>query len=160
MKNDSIILPIIEILFMMFIIVIVYFCINSFNINYDLVNNLSIDVDYNNNYLYVLNNDEVDFLDNNNIKILNYDNKDINYRLVMKLKKDNFDYNNINMKLDNNKFSLSSKFIGEDNDYLYFDLTHQNVSKYDNLEYVMWLSSDVDNPSDYVFSYNFYVEKI
>ncbi len=160
MKNDSIILPIIEILFMIFIIVIVYFCINSFNINYDLVNNLSIDVDYNNNYLYVLNNDEVDFLDNNNIKILNYDNKDINYRLVMKLKKDNFDYNNINMKLDNNKFSLSSKFIGEDNDYLYFDLTHQNISKSDDLEYVMWLSSDVDNPSDYVFSYNFYVEKI
>ena len=98
MKNDSIILPIIEILFMIFIIVIVYFCINSFNINYDLVNNLSIDVDYKNNYLYVLDNDEVDFLDNNNIKILNYDNKDINYRLVMKLKKDNFDYNIVSCK--------------------------------------------------------------
>lgn len=164
-KKDSIILPIIEIILMVFIIIIAYITVNNYNnsLNNDYINNnLSIKIDNNNNTLYVLNDiDAIQKLENNVINISNYNNENTKYKLIMKIKKDRqLDYKLIKIKIDDQIFSLDNKYIKEDNNYLYFDLTHQNVDKEDEIKFIMWLNEEVKDPSDYIFSYNFYVETI
>ncbi len=164
-KKDSIILPIIEIILMVFIIIIAYITVNNYNnsLNNDYINNnLSIKIDNNNNTLYVLNDiDAIQKLENNVINISNYNNENTKYKLIMKIKKDRqLDYKLIKIKIDDQIFSLDNKYIKEDNNYLYFDLTHQNIDKEDEIKFIMWLNEEVKDPSDYIFSYNFYVETI
>ena len=164
-KKDSIILPIIEIILMIFIIIIAYITVNNYNnsLNNDYINNnLSIKIDNNNNTLYVLNDiDAIQKLENNVINISNYNNENTKYKLIMKIKKDRqLDYKLIKIKIDDQIFSLDNKYIKEDNNYLYFDLTHQNIDKEDEIKFIMWLNEEVKDPSDYIFSYNFYVETI
>ena len=164
-KKDSIILPIIEIILMVFIIIIAYITVNNYNnsLNNDYINNnLSIKIDNNNNTLYVLNDiDAIQKLENNVINISNYNNENTKYKLIMKIKKDRqLDYKLIKIKIDDQIFGLDNKYIKEDNNYLYFDLTHQNIDKEDEIKFIMWLNEEVKDPSDYIFSYNFYVETI
>ena len=164
-KKDSIILPIIEIILMVFIIIIAYITVNNYNnsLNNDYINNnLSIKIDNNNNTLYVLNDiDAIQKLENNVINISNYNNENTKYKLIMKIKKDRqLDYKLIKIKIDDQIFRLDNKYIKEDNNYIYFDLTHQNVDKEDEIKFIMWLNEEVKDPSDYIFSYNFYVETI
>ena len=164
-KKDSIILPIIEIILMVFIIIIAYITVNNYNnsLNNDYINNnLSIKIDNNNNTLYVLNDIyAIQKLENNVINISNYNNENTKYKLIMKIKKDRqLDYKLIKIKIDDQIFSLDNKYIKEDNNYLYFDLTHQNIDKEDEIKFIMWLNEEVKDPSDYIFSYNFYVETI
>ena len=164
-KKDSIILPIIEIILMVFIIIIAYITVNNYNnsLNNDYINNnLSIKIDNNNNTLYVLNDiDAIQKLENNVINISNYNNENTKYKIIMKIKKDRqLDYKLIKIKIDDQIFSLDNKYIKEDNNYLYFDLTHQSIDKEDEIKFIMWLNEEVKDPSDYIFSYNFYVETI
>jgi len=95
------------------------------------------------------------------LNISNYNKNDINCRLLMVLEKDkDLEYNNLKIKVDEEIFSLDNRYVYEDDDFLYFDLTHREVDKNENINFAMWLDENTKDLSKYSFTYNFLVEKI
>ena len=125
-------------------------------------NNISINITNNNNSLkpmsdsYALNN-----LDNTIINVKNYNDNEIDYKLLMRIKKGNeLDFEQLKIKLDNEVFRLNTKYVYEDEEYIYFDLTHKKVDDLNNVNFAMWLDENIENYNNYSFSYNFYIERI
>lgn len=124
--------------------------------------NISINVTNNNNSLkpmsdsYALNN-----LDNTIIKVKNYNDNEVDYKLFMRIKKGNeLDFEQLKIKVDNDVFRLNTKYDYEDEEYLYFDLTHKKIDDSNNVNFAMWLDENIENYNNYSFSYNFYIERI
>lgn len=125
--------------------------------------NLVLDYDYNKITTLMPMSDKrgVEKKDNGVIRVTNYNNKKLDYRVIMKVTNDKkIDYSYLKIELNNQVFSLDSKYLYEDDDYLYFDITHSNIDDIDNFGFNMWLDENVDNINDYRFNYNFIVEKI
>ena len=159
---------VLEILFIIGFICFTYYMINNgaySKIDKKFVedNNIAVSILNNNNKvlrpmsdIYARNS-----LESTIINIKNYNSNDIEYKLFMRIRKNNnLDYSDLKIKVDNEIYSLDTRYDWEDNDYLYFDLVHKKVKDYNNVKFAMWLDENVGDYSNYNFSYNFYVESI
>lgn len=165
--KKSIVSYIIEIIFITFLVIFSYFMINNsayakVDKNFVEDNNIKIDIINNNIYLQPMNDEYAkNNLKDTIINITNYNSKNISYKFYMQIKKDKqINYDNLKVKVDNQIFSLSSKYSHEDNDYVYFDLIHKNINKTNNINFNMWLDENTKDYSNYTFSYNFSIERI
>lgn len=164
--TNKLILLIIEILVMLLVIVFTgMLCRNlNNNISSEVVSNNSIDIKVvknNNNLLYPMTDS---YASNNSdetiLNISNYSNKGVKCRLLMMIKnEDNLDYNVLKVKIDDEIFNLNNKYIYEDENYLYFDLTHKQIDKQSNISFAMWLDENTKEFNNSVV-YNFSVQKI
>ena len=157
-----------EIIFILVFLCFTYYMVN--NCAYSKIdkkfvedNNIAVNIVNNNSKvlepmsdLYAKNN-----LDNTVINVVNYNSNNIEYKLFMRIKKDNkLDFSELKIKVDDDIFRLNSKYDYEDDDYLYFDLAHKKINNENNVNFAMWLDEDVKDYNNYKFSYNFYVESI
>lgn len=158
---------IIEIIITLFLVVVSYVLCDDLNnrLSSSSVKNNSVSVEIiksNKTMLYPMTDSYArNNVDDTVLNILNYNNDDINCRLLMLIEKEeDLNYNNLKIKVDEDIFSLDKRYLYEDDSYLYFDLAHREIDKNKNISFAMWLDENTNDLSNYNFTYNFLVEKI
>ena len=104
----------------------------------------------------------IENIDDTIINISNTYKDNLNYKLGMKINKNNnLDYKHLKIKVNNEIYSLDSRYDGEDQDYVYFDLIKKEIDTNSDVNFAMWLDEDAYKKNNvYNFTYSFYVEKI
>jgi len=158
---------VIEIIITLSLVVVSYILCDDLNkkLSQDAIKNNSVSLEIiksNNGLLYPMTDSYAkNNVDDTVLNILNYNNNDVNCRLLMLIqKKDKFNYDNLKIRIDNEIFILNSKYLCEDDNYLYFDLAHREIDKNKNVSFAMWLDENTNDLSNNSFTYNFTVEQI
>lgn len=165
--NKGIVSYLVEIVMAVIVIIITLYMVNNNSLSkvdkdFVMDNNIAVKILENNSSVLRPMSDRYakDNAGNIVINVTNYNNDSVNYKLFMRVEKNNnLNYNYLKIKVDDDIFRLNTKYDYEDEDYLYFDIGHKNVDNYNNVNFAMWLDEDAvyDN---YSFSYNFYIERI
>ena len=109
------------------------------------VSNLSINVVNRNEYYLFPMTDEyaIENLEKNTIKVSNYNDDNKEYSLYLKVDKNSTtDINSLNFMFNDKIIDFNEIYSYEDENYIYYQVYHNNVRKCDYIDYIFWLKED------------------
>lgn len=169
----EIIRPIIEIIFIfIFLVCSLFYCTylakvetQSQDMLYEYNQNLKLAIASegdNNKLLFPMtDNYAINNLDATIINVNNLTNTEVNYCLLLKVRKDSdLDYHILKIKVDNEIKYLKNLYVYEDEDYFYFDIKDSNIIDANNTSFMMWISDEASNYNGGSINYSFTVQNI